>query len=167
MNNNNYKFWLGGFVEREGSLTISIVKHDKAPHGILLQPEFNVAQHVNGLNILNSFKVLFNNKGQIHKKSGSVNVWVYSLKGINNLNDYIIPFFNKFVVIYSSKYKTKEFDKFVYILNKLKEKSKFEKEEFIDIIKLIYDLNPEGKGKTRKRTLSEIKAIIEDKNTSR
>jgi len=50
------------------------VKHDKAPHGILLQPEFNVAQHVNGLNILNSFKVLFNNKGQIHKKSGSVNV---------------------------------------------------------------------------------------------
>jgi hypothetical protein len=90
MNNNNYKFWLGGFVE--GSLTISIVKYDKAPHGILLQPEFNVAQHVNGLNIINSFKVLFNNKGQIHKKSGLLNVWVYSLKGINNLNDYIIPF---------------------------------------------------------------------------
>jgi hypothetical protein len=79
----------------------------------------------------------------------------------------MIPFFNKFVIIYSSKYKTKEFDKFVYILNKLKEKSKFEKEEFIDIIKLIYDLNPEGKGKTRKRTLSEIIAIIENKNTSR
>jgi len=140
MNNNNYKFWLGGFVE--GSLTISIVKYDKAPHGILLQPEFNVAQHVNGLNIINSFKVLFNNKGQIHKKSGLLNVWVYSLKGINNLNDYIIPFFNKFIVIYSSKCKVKEFDKFLYILNKLKEKSKFEKEEFIDIIKLIYDLNP-------------------------
>jgi len=64
--NNNYKFWWGGFVEGEGSLTISIVKHDKASHGILLQPEFNVAQHVNGLSILNSFKVLFNNKGQIH-----------------------------------------------------------------------------------------------------
>jgi hypothetical protein len=66
--NNNYKFWLGGFIEGEGSLIISIVKSDKAPHGVLLQPEFNVTQHINGLNILKSFKILFNNKGQIHKK---------------------------------------------------------------------------------------------------
>ena len=95
-NNNNYKFWLGGFVEGEGSLTISIVKYDKATHGFLLQPEFNIAQHINGLDILKSFKILFNNKGQIHKKAGSINVWVYTLKGINNLNDYLIPFFDKY-----------------------------------------------------------------------
>jgi len=50
------------------------VKYDKATHGFLLQPEFNVAQHINGLDILKSFKFLFNNKGQIHKKSGSINV---------------------------------------------------------------------------------------------
>jgi hypothetical protein len=36
MINNNYKFWLGGFIEGEGSLVISIVKSDKAPHGVLL-----------------------------------------------------------------------------------------------------------------------------------
>lgn len=71
-----------GFVEGEGYLTISIIKHDKAPHGILLQPEFNVSQHLNGLIILESFKLLLNNKGQIHKKSGSKNVWVFTLKGI-------------------------------------------------------------------------------------
>ena len=159
MFDNNYKFWLGGFAEGEGSLTISIVKHDKATHGFLLQPEFNVAQHVNGLNILKNFKILFNNKGQIHKKSGSINVWVYTLKGINNLNDYLVP--------YSSKYNNKEFDKFIYILNKWKEKSKFEKEEFINIIKLVYDLNPDGKGKNRKRTLSDILLIIEKKNITK
>ena len=71
---NKYKHWLGGFVEREGSLTISIVKYDKAPPGVLLQPEFNVAQYVNVINILNSFKLLFNNKGQIHKKTGRVQI---------------------------------------------------------------------------------------------
>ena len=163
-NNNNYKFWLGGFVEGEGSLTISIVKYDKATHGFLLQPEFNVAQHINGLDILKSFKFLFNSKGQIHKKSGSINVWVYTLKGINNLNDYLIPFFLEYVVPYSSKYKNKEFEKFIYILNKLKEKSKFDKEEFINIIKIVYDLNTEGKDKKRKRTLSDILLIIEKKN---
>jgi hypothetical protein len=70
----NYKFWLGGFIEGEGSLVISVVKLSKAAHGILLQPEFNVTQHESGLDILNNFKLLFNNKGQIHKKSGSENV---------------------------------------------------------------------------------------------
>lgn len=159
---------MAGFVEGEGegSLTISIIKHDKAPHGILLQPEFNVSQHLNGLNILESFKLLFNNKGQIHKKSGSKNVWVFTLKGINNLNDYIIPFFTQYVVNYSSKYKNKEFNKFVFIIKKLKEKSKFDKEEFINLIKLVYNLNPVGKGKKRKRTLSEILFIIKEKNSN-
>jgi hypothetical protein len=70
-------------------------------------------------------------------------------------------------VNYSCKYKNKEFEKFLFILRKLKEKSKFEKEEFIDIIKLIYDLNPDGKGKRRKRTLSDILSIIEHKNNNK
>jgi hypothetical protein len=69
-------------------------------------------------------------------------------------------------VPYSSKYKKYEFDKFVFILTKLKEKSniKFEKKEFVVIIKLVYGLNPEGIGKRRKRTLSEILHIIENKS---
>jgi len=71
---NNYKFGLGGFVEGEGFLTISIVKNDKVSHDILLQAEFNIAQHKNGLKILKDFNIFFNNKGQIHKKSGSINV---------------------------------------------------------------------------------------------
>lgn len=61
--NDNYKFWLGGFIEGEGSLLISVVKSDKAPFGVLLQPEFNITQHISGIDILKSFKILFNNKG--------------------------------------------------------------------------------------------------------
>ena len=88
-------------------------------------------------------------------------------KNINNLIYYLIPFFLEFVVPYSCKYKKEEFDKFLFILNKLKEKSNFEKEEFINIIKLVYDLNPDGKGKKRKRTLSQILSIIEEKNINK
>jgi len=161
--NKNYKFWLGGFIEGEGSLTISIVKYDKAPHGILIQPEFNITQHYNGIEILKSFKILFNDKGQLHKKSGSNNVWVYSIKGIKNLNELVVPFFLSFVVPYSSKFNKKEFNKYLFIFNKLKEKSKFEKNEYINIIKLVYDLNPHGKGKKRKRTLIEVLSIIKKK----
>lgn len=67
----NYKFWLGGFAEGEGALVISVVKNGKVARGIVLQPEFNVAQHENGLNILYSFKALFANLGHVVKKSGS------------------------------------------------------------------------------------------------
>ena len=33
----NHKYWLGGFVEGEGSLVVSIVTNPKVKHGIVLQ----------------------------------------------------------------------------------------------------------------------------------
>jgi hypothetical protein len=56
-----------------------------------------------------------------------------------------------------------EFDKFLFILNKLSEKSKLNEKEFVDLVKLVYELNPNGKGKNRKRTLSEVINIIRNK----
>jgi hypothetical protein len=70
----NYKDWLGGFVEGEGALVVSIAKNAKVTHGLALQPEFNGAQHENGINILYSFKALFGNVGSVHRKSGSEKV---------------------------------------------------------------------------------------------
>jgi hypothetical protein len=83
------------------------------------------------------------------------------MKGKKNLNELVIPFFYSYVVLYSSKFNKREFDKFLFIFNKLIEKSKFERDEYINIIKLIYELNPEGKGKKRKRTLMDVLLIIE------
>ena len=54
----NYKFWLGGFIEGEGSLVISIVKNDKLKFKLALQPEFNVVQHENGILVLYAFQTL-------------------------------------------------------------------------------------------------------------
>jgi hypothetical protein len=56
-----------------------------------------------------------------------------------------------------------EFDKFLFILNKLSEKSKLNEKEFIDLVKLVYELNPNGKGKSRKRSLLEVINIIKNK----
>ena len=64
----NYKFWLGGFIEGEGALVISIVKDTRLKYGISLKPEFNVVQHENGIDILHSFRLIFNNKGNVLKK---------------------------------------------------------------------------------------------------
>jgi len=107
--NENYKFWLGGFIEGEGSLTISIVKSNKARYGFFLQFEFNITQHKNGLNKLNKFKLLFNNKGQIHQNSSFNNVWVYSLKGTSNLINHIVSFYLKYIISNLCKFNKKEF----------------------------------------------------------
>lgn len=158
----NYKYWLGGFAEGEGSLGVSLVKSEKVTRGLLLQPEFNVAQHENGINILYSFKSLFENFGSVHRKSGSEKVWVYSIKGTQNLQKHVLPFYSKYVVEYSSKYKSEIFEQFCYVINKLSENHNktMGKEELIELIKLVYQMNPDSKGKQRKRTLEETIELV-------
>lgn len=158
----NYKFWLGGFVEGEGSLVVSLVKNTKLTHGLALQPEFNVVQHEKGIAILHSLKAIFEDKGSVHKKSGSQDVWVYSLKGTNNIHTLILPFFEKYVITYSSKFKGDVFEKFSLIINKLNDNrnSTFSREEIINLIELVYSYNPDTKGKSRKRTLQETIDIV-------
>lgn len=165
----NYKFWLGGFIEGEGSLTVSIPINNKVKHGLVLQPEFNVTQIENGLETLYAFKVLFNNKGHILKKSGSDKVWVYSLKGTQNLITYILPFFNTYVVNYSSKYKLEVFNTFISILTKLdaNKNKTMQVNDLIELIKLVYTLNPDSKGKSRKRTLEETLNIVYSHNLTK
>lgn len=137
---------------------------------MVLQPEFNVVgsyeilQHESGLAILNSFKVLLEGKGSVYKKSGSKDVWVYSLKGTQNLKTLGLPFFEKYVIPYSSKYKGEE--KFSLIINELSyNKNKtFTMEELVYLIELVYSYNPETKGKSRKRTLEDTLNIVKQKN---
>lgn len=162
----NYKFWLGGFVEGEGSLTISITKNDKVKFGLVLQPEFNVAQHESGVKALNSFKHLFNDSGSVHKKSGSLYVKVYSIKGIYNIKTFVLPFYEKYVIPYSSKYKYDIFKDYSHIINILYDNRNrsMDKDLFIDLVKRTYKINPEGKGKQRKRDLHEVIDMIEKAN---
>lgn len=158
----NYKFWLGGFIEGEGSLVISIVKNDKLKFKLALQPEFNVVQHENGILVLYAFQTLFEDKGSVHQKSGSDKVWVYSIKGTENLMKYVLPFLNEYVALYSSKYKTDILQNFTLVLNRLAENKEkpISKEEMVELIKLVYGFNPDGKGKQRKRTLQEALDIV-------
>jgi hypothetical protein len=48
-------------------------------------------------------------------------------------------------------------------LERKQRKEHLTKEGLIEIIQLAYTLNEHGKGKTRKRSLSEVIAIIQDK----
>lgn len=163
LDSENYKFWLAGFIEGEGSLVISITKNPKLKYGFALQPEFNVTQHVSGINTLYSFKYLFNGLGGVYKKSGSDNVYVYTIKGSKNIVKTVLPFYTSYVMEYSSKYKLNTFNDFSYVVNTLYESNtqSMDKVKYISLIKLVYSFNPEGKGKQRKRKLEDLIEEIE------
>lgn len=158
--NTMYLYFLGGFVEGEGSNSVSISINKNFKYGINIQPVFNVTQHKNGLNILYSFKELFNG-GSIFEKSGSPDIFVYTLKGYKQIIKHVIPFLEIYVQPFSCK--KEEFSLFKEIVLQSSEGKQKNKETLIEMVKLIYKL--QGKGKNRKREISEILEIIEDKTT--
>lgn len=159
LNKNNYLYFLGGFVEGEGSMSVSISIHKDFKYGVNIQPVFNVTQHKKGLNILNSYKELFG-EGTVVAKSGSPDIFVYTLKGYKKIIQKVLPFLEVYVCPFSCK--MEEFSVFKQIVLESSEGKQKEKESLIELVKLAYTL--QGKGKTRKRELSEILQIIEDKN---
>jgi hypothetical protein len=102
--NINYLYFLGGFIEGEGSNTVSVTVNKNFKYGISIKPEFNVTQHKNGIDLLFSFKELFN-AGSVVQKSGSEDVYVYTVKGISIMTDKVIPFLTTYVQPFSGKKK--------------------------------------------------------------
>jgi hypothetical protein len=100
--NPNYLFFLGGFVEGEGSNSVSISVSRSFKYGINIQPVFNVSQHENGLKLLESFKTYFG-VGSVVQKSGAPHVWVYTVKGYKHIIKHVIPFLETYVQPYSCK----------------------------------------------------------------
>ena len=156
--NSSYLYFLGGFVEGEGSNSVSITIHKDFKYGINIQPVFNVSQHKNGLDLLNSFKELFN-CGSVVKKSGSTDIYVYTLKGYKQIIKHVLPFLETYVQPFSCK--KKEYAVFKGIVLRSSVGGQKNKESLIELVKLAYTL--QGKGKNRKRPLSEILEIIDNK----
>ena len=156
--NPSYLFFLGGFVEGEGSNSVSISVHKDFKYGVNIQPVFNVSQHKNGLDILNSFKELFN-CGSVVEKSGSPDIYVFTLKGYKQIIEHVLPFLETYVQPFSCK--KEEYLVFKQIVLLSSEGGQRNKDSLIEMVKLAYTL--QGKGKNRKREISEILEIIENK----
>ena len=156
--NPSYLYFLGGFVEGEGSNSVSISINKDFKYGVNIQPVFNVSQHKNGLDILNSFKELFN-CGSVVKKSGSPDIYVYTLKGYKQIIEHVLPFLETYVQPFSCK--KEEYSVFKQIVLLSSKGGQRDKDSLIEIVKLAYTL--QGKGKNRKREISEILEIIENK----
>jgi len=159
--NPNYLYFLGGFVEGEGSNSVAVTVGKEFKFGVNLQPVFNVSQHVNGINILHSFKELFG-AGSVVQKSGSDDVWVYTIKGYKHIIELVLPFLETYVQPFSCK--KNEYAIFKKLVLDSAAGHQKQKDTLIEMVKLAYTLTGKGKGKGRKRTLPEVLEIINDKS---
>ena len=115
------KLFFGGFVEGEASLNISAKKLKTAKFGVIVDPEFSVKQHINGICHLYAALSIFKT-GRIRHKGGSNATFVFVIDNRVSLEDKVIPFFESYVVPYVSFEKVERMQTFKELLLLMKSK---------------------------------------------
>lgn len=92
--------WITGFIEGYGNFYLGI--QDIAEDKIKLEPRLEVGLHPIDKHILQGLNKFFDNKGRINE-SGYYPHW--SVRGINNCYNYVIPFFDQHPLITIKKSK--------------------------------------------------------------
>jgi hypothetical protein len=132
------KFWLGGFVEGEGSINVSCKKNKNDAFGVLIEPEFSVTQHVNGFSMLYTALVVFQ-AGRITYKSGSNATLVFTIDNRLTLEEKVIPFFENYVVPYGSTEKVRRLDQFKKLLELFKQSAHTNQDTLVNKVLPVWD----------------------------
>lgn len=151
------KYFLGGFIEGEGSLTVSVKHHPTSKFGFLVDPEFYLYQHESGRSLLELAQQTFQ-CGRIDPKSGSPRVLTYGITARRSIQEKVLPFFERYVVPFSCKAAT--FECFREICEMMNRKEHLTAEGLVHIVEKAYVMNPHSKGRQRLRTLEQVRERI-------
>ena len=129
------KVYLAGFIEGEGSISMSAKKNHNGKFGIDLDPNFNLTQHINGVNHLHMALEVFGT-GRITYKSGSRATLVFTIEARQSLQSKVCPFYEKYVNPCSAVAKQKRFSKYKKLLDL------FDQGAHLDRNRMIHELLP-------------------------
>lgn len=132
------KHFIAGFLEGEGSINVSAKNLKSAKFGIMVDPEFSVTQHVNGISQLHKALNIFKT-GRVRLKSGSNATMVLTIDNRQSLLEKVIPFYETYVKPNSSPFKNERLSKFKEILVLMNEKKHQDQTSFRDSILLLWD----------------------------
>ena len=156
-------WFLAGFIEGEGALCVSIKKHPTCRSGFYVDPDFFLYQHESGRRILELAQSTFES-GRIYPKPGNPKVLVYEISSTRVLREKVVPFFERYVVPFSCKRET--FERFREVLEAMERGEHRVPMGLAEIVKKVYAMNPNSKGKARSRPLEEVLARILRGHTS-
>ena len=136
--------WVVGFVDGEGCFFIGLNKNPEMTLGFQILPEFCVVQHQRDEQILYALKKFWG-FGVVRKNHGDR--LCYRVRGINNLNKTIVPFFEK----HSLKTKKKiDFLKFRKVLQLIEKKQHLTIQGLLEIDAIRLEMNT---GKSKKKLI--------------
>ena len=144
--------YIAGFVDGEGSFSITIQRSKNVRLGIQVIPEFHVSQHSDRTEALevikNTLKCGYLKPN--HRKNPHDLTWVFVVRDLKNLRDKIIPFFLRYSLIV----KRQDFRKFSEVVAMMDKKLHLTKKGLKQILKIAFSMN--SGGKYRKLSLQEI-----------
>jgi hypothetical protein len=132
------RLFFAGFLEGEGSLNVSAKKLETAKFGLIVDPEFNLTQHINGVNHLYSALAIFQT-GRIRYKSGSNATLVFTIDNRIALEEKVIPFYEKYVAPYAAPIKYKRVQTFKQILLLFKQDAHKDLDQFTNKLLPLWD----------------------------
>lgn len=150
-----HQLFLGGFIEGDGSLNVSAKKLATAKFGLLIDPEFSITQHVNGVSNLYTAMLVFKT-GRIRYKSGSNATLVFIIDNRQTLEERVIPFFENYVIPYGSTLKQKRLLKFKELILLFKQNCHQDLNCFINQILPLWDSMRMQKGQ-KNETFESLK----------
>lgn len=123
-------WWIVGFVDGEGTFSVSINKNSTTTMGFQVFPEFVITQGAKSLHSLKMIKrrfncgrIYINRRNDNHKE----NLYRYVVRSISDLRNKIIPFFKNNQL---KTAKINDFAKFCQIIEMMLEKKHLERKGF-------------------------------------
>nr|AAL34336.1 putative protein [Chlorogonium elongatum]ALO21368.1 putative LAGLIDADG homing endonuclease [Chlorogonium capillatum] len=141
------KRFLGGFLEGEASLNVSAKKLTNAKFGLLIDPEFSITQHVNGISNLYLALEVFQT-GRISLKNGSNATMVFKIDNRQNLQQKVVPFYETYVNRYGSPNKKARVVLFLQLLDLFNQKGHENLQVFVEKMLPIWDKMRMQKGQS-------------------
>ena len=160
MNDDQFVYYLLGFVDGEGCFHISIKNQKSAKMRWVLDPIFHVTQHKNSVEILYHIQ-RFLGCGKVKKKYGQPDTMLFSVESRREIIDKVLPFFKKYPLIV----KRKNFEVFSEVVESLEKHRHGNLKEFKKLLKKVFVMN--GGGKYRRYKLQDVLDSLESSETIR
>lgn len=150
------KYYFGGFIEGEGSLSVSAKKSKNSKFGAYFDPEFSITQHVNGS--IHLFRCLcYFRTGLIRHKGSSNATLVYTIENRESLKGKVMPFFKNYVCPTACVPKQIRFERWCTIIDL------FDQGAHQNMQRFLYEMAPIWDGlRMQKEQSNESFASLED-----
>lgn len=133
--------WIVGFVDGEGTFSVSINKNSGLSCGWQVFPEFVITQGAKSIealetiqNYFNCGKLYVNRRHDNHKE----NLYRYCVRSFTDLEEKIVPFFEQNELQTAKRF---DFEKFVKVLAIMRRKSHYTPEGMKEIANIIQTMN--------------------------